>query len=143
MIEEALKNYIAYYEKLTPATIGDLRQLAAADMYFEDPFNKFTGVEKLIALYQKMYQVMDNPRFVILHSAASGNQAYIHWHMFYYLKGKKQEHKIDGISLAVFSEGGKLISHIDYWDAGQAVYAQIPVLGSIIRFIRRKLGAAD
>jgi len=35
---------------------------------------------------------------------------------------------------------GKVARHRDYCDAGEEVYEKIPVLGAVIRLVRRKMG---
>jgi hypothetical protein len=32
-----------------------------------------------------------------------------------------------------------IVLHRDFWDAAQQVYEKIPLLGSVVRMIRRKL----
>ena len=43
---------------------------------------------------------------------------------------------VDGATDLMFEE--KIIYHRDYIDMGQMLYEQIPVLGSIIRYIKKK-----
>ena len=45
----------------------------------------------------------------------------------------------DGMSEIMFNDQGLIMSHIDYWDAAEHVYEHVPLLSSIIRFVKRKL----
>jgi hypothetical protein len=47
---------------------------------------------------------------------------------------------IDGMSEVKFAPDGRVLEHIDHWDAGGQVYAKLPLIGLIIRWVQRKLG---
>ena len=47
--------------------------------------------------------------------------------------------RFEGVSRMQINEEGKVISHIDYWDAAENVYEKIPLLGAVLRFIKRKI----
>jgi len=36
---------------------------------------------------------------------------------------------------------GKVVEHIDYWDAAEQVYERLPLLGPILRRVRQRLGS--
>ena len=38
-----------------------------------------------------------------------------------------------------FEESGRVSFHVDSWDVGAAVYEGVPVLGALVRAVRRKL----
>jgi hypothetical protein len=38
-----------------------------------------------------------------------------------------------------FTPQGLISLHQDHWDAGQHFYQKLPVIGAIIRFIKRKI----
>jgi hypothetical protein len=38
----------------------------------------------------------------------------------------------------VFNDRGLVSEHVDYWDASEQFYMKLPVIGSILRFIRNK-----
>lgn len=41
----------------------------------------------------------------------------------------------------LFDDSGKVIEHIDYWDAGGQVYERLPLLGSILRQVRGSIAS--
>jgi len=46
--------------------------------------------------------------------------------------------KLVGLSRVVFNDRGLVSEHVDYWDASEQFYMKLPVIGSILRFIRNK-----
>jgi len=48
---------------------------------------------------------------------------------------------VDGASYIRFDPDGPVVEHIDYWDPARQRYERVPVLGSLMRWLRRWLGA--
>ena len=59
------------------------------------------------------------------------------WDFYFSCRGKAQS--ISGCTEFELNTEGLIVLHRDYWDAAAQVYEQIPVLGAILRFLRRKL----
>ena len=134
-------DYACFYEQLGPATpIETYRRFFAENAYFEDPFHVLTGVEGIYGLFQNMYASLADPLFRVDEIVESGDVAYIRWTFDYRHSAHGKPQQITGAS-RVEINGGKVISHIDFWDAGRQVYEQLPVLGALVRFIRRKIAA--
>jgi hypothetical protein len=67
---------------------------------------------------------------------------YFRWIMSVKLKrdGKSQPPSLTiGISQVRFGPDGRVIFHQDYFDAAAFLYEKIPVLGSEIRFIKKRI----
>lgn len=56
------------------------------------------------------------------------------------LKRPKKSVNATGISVLTIKEE-KIIEQRDFFDAGELFYENIPILGSIIRFIKKKITA--
>ena len=39
-----------------------------------------------------------------------------------------------------FDATGRVVYHRDYWDAADELYAKLPLLGPVMRFLKRRLG---
>ena len=48
---------------------------------------------------------------------------------------------IQGASRLQFAADGRVASHRDYWDSGRELYEHLPLLGVLLRALRRRLGA--
>lgn len=136
------QEYALFYETLLAHTPKENYALFFdEDSHFEDPFQKVQGLEAIHAIFVDMYSKLHNPRFIIGEVVCSDEVAYIKWDFIYAMTPKNQEQSFTGVSRVTFSKNGKIATHTDYWDAGQHVYEKIPLLGSLIRLIKRKLHA--
>jgi len=134
--------YARFYEKLSPkSTKEEYGVFFDNSSKFEDPFQKVEGLNAIHKVFVNMYETLHNPHFVVDEIVCSEDVAYLKWHFFYaYSEGREEEHFV-GVSRVTFSKSAKVLSHVDYWDAAQHVYEKIPLLGSLIRFIKRKIHA--
>jgi len=136
------EDYAAFYEELS----SELTQEAYARFFdehseFEDPFQKVKGLAAIHHVFVDMYEKLHVPHFVVDEVIADKEVAYLKWQFIYALSAKQEQQSFTGVSRITFSSAGKVLSHTDYWDAGQHVYEKIPILGTVIRLIKRKLHA--
>ncbi|MEJ6003386.1 nuclear transport factor 2 family protein [Paucibacter soli] len=132
---------IAYFEQLQPGDIAHLGQLYTEHAYFQDPFNEVTGLGEIQRVFGHMFETLASPRFVVLDAIRQGSQGFISWDLLFRLKGQTQQRRIHGSSHLRFAPDGRVSYHRDYWDAAAQVYEQLPLLGSVLRFIKKRLRA--
>lgn len=136
--QRPMRDYIEYFETLTPRSIRLIEKIAAPNMYFKDPFNEAHGIEAVERIFEHMFKTLETPKFkVIDYGFGQEGAGYIRWRFSYASKGKPQS--FDGMSEITFNDKGQIISHIDHWDSGEGVYEKIPLLGAAIRFVKSKL----
>ena len=136
------KSYIAFFNNLDKQSVrGDYLKFFDENSYFEDPFQKVKGIDKIYKIFEDMYAKLYNPRFYIQECVSSENVSYIKWTFTYKSDENAPETSFVGLSRVEFGDNGKVLEHIDFWDAGANVYEKIPLLGTIIRFIKRKIRA--
>lgn len=134
------KVYGTFFETLKPETsISAYQKIFSDDVYFEDPFHKVNGVDKLYGIFQEMYHNLYNPYFVILDVMENGSNAYLRWEFHFAFSSTDPNQSFVGVSHIGFNEKGEVTSHIDYWDAASHIYEHLPVIGTIIRFVKRKI----
>jgi len=133
--------YARFFDTLGPASKGELRRLAHPEMRFVDPFNDVRGIDRVCAVFDHMFETTKEPRFVTQPPLVAGDTAFIKWrftctidHRFY-----TKPMTIDGVTEVSFDATGLVIAHIDYWDAASQLYEKLPLLGSLLRLIRRRL----
>lgn len=131
--------YIRYFETLSRDSVADLRALAAPDMRFVDPFNDVVGVDRVVRVLDAMYDDLDRPRFEVSDHATSGLVCYLRWRFTAEAKRNGAPWCIDGMSEVHFDMAGRVTAHLDHWDSGTQFYGRLPLLGSVIRLIRRRL----
>ncbi|MDD2790514.1 MAG: nuclear transport factor 2 family protein [Sulfurimonas sp.] len=133
--------YANFYAKMNSSTSKEeYETFFDAYSYFEDPFQRVYGIDNIYAIFVDMYKKLHEPVFIIDEVVCSDNVAYIRWEFRYSLSPKHARDSFIGLSRVTF-EDAKVVSHIDYWDAAQHVYEKIPLLGSVLRFIKRKVHA--
>jgi len=140
--DAALARLKAYWEGLTREAVGDLDTVYAPEAYFRDPFNEVRGIDKLRHIFDNMYESLDEPRFRITETIREGERAVLIWDFAFRVKkwqpGVTQT--IHGLSVVRFAADGRVTYHRDYWDAAGELYAKLPLVGPLMRFLARKMG---
>ncbi len=131
-----------YFETLTPESVERMGEVYAPDAYFRDPFNEVTGLPAVQKIFRHMYDPLVDPRFVILETIEEGDRLVLTWDMLFGIRKYRPdvERKIHGLSLLRFDAQGRVAYHRDYWDAAGELYAQLPLVGPLMRFLARKMG---
>jgi hypothetical protein len=109
--------------------------------HFEDPFQKVQGLSAIYKVFENMYKTLHMPSFTVEEIVCEGRVAYLRWSFVYKLSPNAEEQSFVDVSRVEFGENGKVLWHVDYWDAAQNVYEKIPLLGAVLRFIKRKIHA--
>jgi hypothetical protein len=133
--------YIHFYETMTPESLARLPELVTPDIHFVDPFNDVTGIAPLRRILAKMFEDLHEPRFVVTHRAWSGEVCFLRWDFTARAKSGAAW-KIAGMSELRLAPDGKVASHIDHWDSGRQFYEKLPLIGAVLRLIRRRLAAS-
>ena len=131
--------YAAYFESVSPDNLEELRTLCAPDVRFRDPFNDVRGQDQIIRIFAKMYEDVAEPTFEVLDSAVSGSNSYIRWIFRFKNKKNGRTFSVDGMTEVHFDETGRVTAHLDHWDVASQLYEHLPVLGFVLRMIRRRL----
>lgn len=131
-----------YWEELTPEAVGRLAEVYAEDASFRDPFNEVRGVEAIGHVFAKMYATLHEPRFAIVETLEEGEGALLVWDFTFRIKAWRPAvtRTIRGASHVRFAPDGRVAYHRDYWDAAGELYAQLPVVGGLMRWLARRMG---
>jgi len=138
---EALEGFRACFERLTPESVRQLDTVYAPDAYFKDPFNEVRGIEEIRRIFEGMYEAMLEPRFRIVETLLEGDRAVLVWDFTFRIRRFKPnaEQTIHGLSLVRFGPDGRVTFHRDYWDAAGELYAKLPVVGPLMRYLARRM----
>ena len=131
----------AFYESIGPADLRRLNEVYADDAYFRDPFNEVSGHSEIARIFGAMFEHLDDVRFEILDVVADGSGAMLTWNMRYRVRRWRphETQTIHGASHLRFAPDGRIAYHRDYCDAANELYAKLPVIGPVMRWLRRKL----
>ena len=137
MSNERFSEIANWFQTLTPEALNSVGDIYASDAIFIDPFNQLKGIKAVRAVYQHMFDTLSNPRFVITNSVCQHHAGFMTWDFKFSLRA--QEMSIAGCTQFELNDAGLITLHQDYWDPAQQIYEKIPVLGSVLRMLRRKL----
>jgi steroid Delta-isomerase len=137
-----LQRLVAFYETLGESSLPEIRSLYASNAYFKDPFNDVNDIEAIEKIFAHMFVASHDPRFVVLGRIENGDEAFLVWEFRFRIKRYKPhvEQIIRGASHLRFAADDRVIFHRDYWDAAEEFYEKLPLVGSLIRFVKRRVG---
>jgi len=138
MKQPLLEKFCSIYQSLNKDNLALLKEVYSDNLVFTDPLQQVNGIEALTAYFEHLYQNMDHCRFHIQQVIAQEGQACVVWKMEYaHQKIKKgQPIVVEGVSYLQFSE--KIDRHRDYLDLGQMLYEQLPLIGPVIKTIKKR-----
>jgi len=139
---DALARYAGYLEGLTPARLAELDQYVAPQVRFADPFHDVTGVAAMRAVFAAMFETIPDVRFEVLASVGGGTASFLHWRFSGHLAGLGGRAILfEGTSVIRFDDHGRVSEHLDYWDSSGGLLQRFPLIGSVLRWLRRRVAA--
>lgn len=138
--DEAVTRVVALFETLTPASVATLPAFYAAGARFKDPFNDVTGLDAITHIFAHMFESLEAPRFVVRERIVQGQQCFLAWEFRFRFRLFRQgeEQVILGSSHLVFDTTGLVTLHRDYWDAAEELYEKLPVVGGVMRWLKKR-----
>lgn len=130
---------IERFERLTEADLPRLAALYTPDARFKDPFNEVQGTAAISAIFTHMFHNLDAPRFEIRDVVVQDAQCFLSWDFRFRMRRfNRQEQCIRGGSHLLLAEDGRIAVHRDYWDAAEELYEKLPVVGGLMRWLKRR-----
>jgi steroid Delta-isomerase len=131
---------VAYFESLTPASVADLAAWYTEQATFKDPFNEVHGLHAIERIFAHMFIALDKPRFVVTERVVQNGQCFLVWDFVFQLKrfDTATVQTIRGASQLRFAADGRIDYHRDYWDAAEELYEKLPLLGTLMRWLKRR-----
>jgi len=133
---------IDFFERLQPADVAELGRLYAADAYFKDPFNEVRNLAGVQQVFTHMFATLEQPHFLVRDALAQGDQCFLSWDFIFQRQGREDSMRIHGSSHLRFASDGRVAYHRDYWDTAEELYEKLPLLGALMRWIKRRLRAS-
>ena len=139
-IPKAVDRVVQYFETLAPDGAAHIGTLYSPVARFVDPFNDVVGLPAIEGIFTHMFVALESPRFVITERIVQGQQCFLTWNFHFRFKNfqKNTPQTIRGGSHLVFSEDGLVTLHRDYWDAAAELYEKMPVVGSVMRWLKKR-----
>lgn len=136
--QPALARLVDFYQRLTLASVPQVTAIYASDAFFKDPFNEVRGHAAILAIFRHMFVQVDAPRFVVGSTVLQGDQAFLTWQFVFGLKRQPcRLITVRGATHLQFDAAGLVCMHRDYWDAAEELYEKLPLLGGLMRLLKR------
>lgn len=134
---------IAFYQTLTPESIGRFAEFYGTGAYFKDPFNEVRGIEAIEQIFTHMFRQVDEPRFVVTEHICDAHGVILVWEFSYRARlwGRGEAQTIRGVSHLKLGSDGKIDYHRDYWDVAEELYMKVPLIGRLMRWLKNALAA--
>ncbi len=134
-----LYRVIDFFQSISVDSVRTLSLIYTDDVWFKDPFNEVQGLDQVSHIFTHMFEQVDAPRFVITHSVLQDDQAFLTWDFLFRMKRfSGEEQCIRGATHVRFAEDGRVAYHRDYWDAAEELYEKLPVVGSVMRWLKTR-----
>jgi hypothetical protein len=122
-------------EKLLPETYAE-------DVVFDDTLKTVRGRDALAHYLTESASAVDSCAVQILdHAANDGGDYFLRWRMMIRFRRfrRGQDTWSIGMSHLRFDAEGRVVYHQDYWNAADGLFQHIPLVGHLIRAIKRRL----
>ncbi len=138
----AVEKFRAFFGDLREDLIKkDVRSVYAPDVRFNDTLKSIKGVDALERYLVETARSVESCKVEIEEVLTSPSGVYVRWRMGIrfkkFHKGTTQESI--GMTHLRFDKEGRVAYHQDYWDSGANLFEKVPVLGSGIRAVKRRL----
>ena len=139
-MEQAVTRLVALFEHLTVADLPEMGRYYATHAHFKDPFNDVQGLAAIQGIFGHMFDAMHEPRFVVTNRVVQGPHCFLTWDFLFRFKSFQQDtpQTVRGASHLVLNEQGLITLHRDYWDAAEEMYEKFPVVGSLMRWLKKR-----
>ncbi|MFO8045804.1 MAG: nuclear transport factor 2 family protein [Halomonas sp.] len=139
--DDRLEAFCAFFNKLDKSCTNELFKFYTPDVTFIDPLHRIEGSEALERYFSTLYENVTACQFRFHERQVSGDQAFAIWTMSLThprLDGGR-EIQVDGCSHLTFAADGRVMRHRDYFDAGALLYERLPLLGGVIRLVKKQI----
>lgn len=136
----AIDRLCIWFESLSPASLQQLGAFYTADARFKDPFNEVQGIAAITRIFEHMFDSLHEPRFVVTSRVIDGTQCFLVWEFRFRFKrfDTTTEQVVHGGSHLRLTPDGRVTDHRDYWDAAEELYEKIPVVGGLMRWLKKR-----
>ena len=130
-----------FFETLTPTSLAQIADVYAEGARFIDPFNDVEGLPAVRHVFEHMFQTLHAPRFQVLRAFSDGDECMLLWDFHFRSKATAPSALIQGVSHLRFGADGRVVFHQDHWDPARQLYEGLPLLGALLRWLRRRLSS--
>jgi hypothetical protein len=136
---DPLERFLQLFRELRHDTLHRLDEVYDERILFEDPLHRIEGRDALRAYFDRMYAGVESIDFEYGELMRDPGQAMVTWSM--QLRHRRfrpgELLTLPGASHLRFTD--RVHYHRDYFDAGALIYERLPLVGGVVRAIRRRV----
>jgi hypothetical protein len=139
-MKNVVEKIVVFFETLTPQSVERMGEFYVEQAFFKDPFNEVHSLAEIKQIFSHMYVTLHEPRFVVTARVLEGDQCFLTWDFRFRMKAYQsmKTQTIRGCSHLKLAPDGKILYHRDYWDAAEELYEKLPVLGGLMRWLKKR-----
>lgn len=139
---DIIQKFSRFYTDLSSMKVDDLCSIYEKNVVFIDPIDTHHGIDSVKKYFSLLLQNTKHCQFTIHSTNKIGdNSVVIKWTMTYATKRLNGGNpvSVEGITwLDILDD--KIILHRDYFDLGQMIYENVPLLGFFVKKVKGQLG---
>ena len=138
-IPEAVERLVQFFEQLQPQDLQRLPDIYSPEARFKDPFNEVQGLAEIERIFAHMFVALDSPHFIVTERIVQDNKCFLVWDFRFRFKrfDTTSWQTVRGGTHLVFDAQGLVTLHRDYWDAAEELYEKLPLVGGMMRWLKR------
>jgi len=134
----SMTSMAGFFNNLSLEKLDHLGDVYSPGVEFQDPLHHTRGLPALRKMYEQLLKQLQNVTVTVSDIHGDDQTGFLLWTMRYKLRGK--EGVITGTSHLRFAADGRVATQYDHWDASFPVYGEFPLIGWLMRRIKRKIG---
>jgi steroid Delta-isomerase len=138
--QQAVDRIVTLFEGMRREDVARLDAWYTPDAWFKDPFNEVRGLEGVQRIYRHMFDALEAPRFAVRSRIVQGDECFLAWEFHFCFRNwrRGQPQLVRGSSHLKLAPDGRIAWHRDYWDAAEEVYEKLPLIGGLMRWLKRR-----
>ena len=139
---EDLELFIKFLESIgTPGSAKAASELYSENIHFSDALILTKDKQVIVKHFSDLEAAGNQVKVTMHQKLISGNDVFLVWSMEARFTPIRREMISDslGVTHLRFDEDGKVILHQDFWDSTEGFFRHIPVLGSVVNSVKRRV----
>lgn len=140
--EKCMEKFFEVYQHLNSNNLDTLGEIYSDEIVFIDPAHTLNGLTQLRKYFEKLYSGLESIHFDFIDHQQQGDVVYVQWCMIMRHSRLRRGRpvSVEGVSRLEFDTKQKVKLHRDYFDLGEMLYENLPLIGRVILSIKKRLG---
>lgn len=145
---DPLAHFESFYSDFKSADMAQIGRLYATDVVFRDPVHELSGLVELATYFAASQSAVAECRFEFLDRIVGAAdlmplKCCYRWRMHYRHPRLQGGAQIELMGASVLHLEGKIVFHEDFYDMGAMLYEQVPLLGSVVRWLKNRVAGGS